>query len=291
MPTAYPFWLGGVAASMAASCTHPLDLTKVRMQTLGLSSGRKGASTVSVLRASIVQSGFRSLYTGLSASLMRQMSYSLVRIGAYEKLKAKISQHGKPRTAHLLLAASFAGGLGGMAGNPADIILVRMTSDSVRPPEKRYNYRNAVVGLSRLVKEEGFKGLTRGLGVNMSRAVLMNASQVGSYDFFKSTLLHRRLPIVDYQIRDNLLLHVMASCLSGTVATTVCSPADVIRSRLMASSADTTFIKVLGQSFRDEGPRFLFKGWTPAFIRLGPNTVLLFVFLEQLKAAWETHAS
>lgn len=42
-----------------------------------------------------------------------------------------------------------------------------MTSDSVRPPEKRYNYRNAVVGLSRLVKEEGFKGLTRGLGINM----------------------------------------------------------------------------------------------------------------------------
>lgn len=25
---------------------------------------------------------------------------------------------------------------------------------------------------------------------------------------------------------------------------------------------------------------FLFKGWTPAFIRLGPNTVLLFVFFE-----------
>ncbi|SRR6266550_4110459 len=96
-----------------------ISITNSRMQTLDLSSGRKGASTVSVLRASIVQSGFRSLYTGLSAALMRQMSYSLVRIGAYEKLKAKISQHGKPRTAHLLLAASFAGGLGGMAGNPA----------------------------------------------------------------------------------------------------------------------------------------------------------------------------
>ena len=30
----YPFWLGGVAASMAACLTHPLDLTKVRMQTM-----------------------------------------------------------------------------------------------------------------------------------------------------------------------------------------------------------------------------------------------------------------
>lgn len=89
------------------------------MQTLGSLPGHKGASTVSILRASIVQSGFRSIYTGLSASLMRQMTYSLVRIGAYEKLKAKISKRGKPQTAHLLLAAGFAGGLGGIAGNPA----------------------------------------------------------------------------------------------------------------------------------------------------------------------------
>ncbi|KAK2461710.1 hypothetical protein APHAL10511_006173 [Amanita phalloides] len=276
-----------IAASMAACCTHPLDLTKVRMQTLSSSSGRSRLSMLSVLRASIAQSGFRSLYTGLSASLMRQMSYSLVRIGVYEKLKAKISENGKPPILHLLLAASFAGGLGGIAGNPTDIILVRMTSDSVRPPEGRYNYRNAVIGLMRLVKEESLKGLTRGLGTNMSRAVLMNASQVGSYDFFKSTLLNRQLPVVNYQFRDNLVLHVVSSCLSGTFATTICSPADVIRSRLMASSSKTTFINVLIQSLREEGPRFLFKGWTPAFIRLGPNTVLLFVFFEQLKAAWK----
>ena len=54
-----------------------------------------------------------------------------------------------------------------------------MTSDSVRPPEKRYNYRNAVIGLARLVKEEGFKGLTRGLGVNM---VTTNRFMPFSYD-------------------------------------------------------------------------------------------------------------
>ncbi|KAF8641014.1 hypothetical protein AX17_000659 [Amanita inopinata Kibby_2008] len=276
---------------MAACCTHPLDLTKVRMQTLSSASGVNKPSIAFVIRTSIRESGFRSLYTGLTASLMRQMSYSLVRIGAYEKMKAEIARDGRPRTVHLLLAASLAGGLGGIAGNPADIVLVRMTSDSVRPPNLRYGYRNAIIGLVRLVKEEGLKGLGRGLGTNMSRAVLMNASQVGSYDFFKSNLLHRHLPIVDYQLKDNLLLHVLASCLSGTVATTICSPADVLRSRLMASSSGATFTNVLTRSLREEGPRFLFKGWTPAFIRLGPNTVLLFVFFEQLKTAWNSFAA
>ena len=51
-----------------------------------------------------------------------------------------------------------------------DIILVRMTSDSTRPPEQRYNYKHAFDGLVKLVKEEGFKGLTRGLTPNTVRA-------------------------------------------------------------------------------------------------------------------------
>lgn len=37
------------------------------------------------------------------------------------------------------------------------------------------------------------------------------------------------------------------------------------------------------QTVRSEGPRALFKGWLPSYMRLGPQTVLTFIFLEQLK--------
>lgn len=77
-----------------------------------------------------------------------------------------MSENGKPSAGKLLLAASVAGGLGGVAGNPADILLVRMTTDSMRPPEKRYRYRNALTGLVNLIADEGIKGLGRGLGTN-----------------------------------------------------------------------------------------------------------------------------
>jgi len=277
-----------VAASMAACCTHPLDLTKVRMQTLYLEPGVKRPSTLAIIRLSIQKSGFRSLYTGMTASLMRQMSYSLVRLGSYEKMKQKLTDKGKPTTTRLLIAAGLSGALGGIAGNPADIILVRMTSDVTRPKEKRYGYRNGPSGLMSLIREEGVRGLARGLGTNTTRAVLMNVSQVGSYDFFKSTLLRHPIPVLDYQLKDSLLLHVISSCLAGTVATTICSPADVLRSRLMSSSSSAGILTVLSKSFANEGPRFILKGWTPAFIRLGPNTVLMFVFYEQLKKGWTT---
>jgi dicarboxylate transporter 10 len=89
------------------------------MQTLRVEAGSKSPSIVSVIRASIAQSGFWNLYVGLTASILRQMSYSLVRLGSYEEMKARISRDGQPSTLHLLVAASIAGGLGGIAGNPA----------------------------------------------------------------------------------------------------------------------------------------------------------------------------
>lgn len=73
-PKHYPFWLGGVAASIAVCFTHPLDLTKLRMQN---SPGK--TTTLGLLRDTLKTEGMRGLYIGLSASVLRQMTYSLTR--------------------------------------------------------------------------------------------------------------------------------------------------------------------------------------------------------------------
>ncbi|KAG6371591.1 hypothetical protein JVT61DRAFT_9301 [Boletus reticuloceps] len=77
---------------------------------------------------------------------------------SYEEIK-KHSDSGKPSTGELLLAAGVTGRLGGITGNPADIVLVRMTSDSLRHPEKQYGYHHALTGLVSLVKNECIKGV------------------------------------------------------------------------------------------------------------------------------------
>jgi len=40
---------------------------------------------------------------------------------------------------------------------------------------------------------------------------------------------------------------------------------------------------VLKQSFAKEGAMFMFKGWVPAWSRLQPTTILIFLTFEQLK--------
>jgi len=284
-----PFWLGGVAGSMAACVTHPLDLTKLRMQTVASNAASsKSPSMFWVIRETVTMTGIRSLYIGLSASVLRQMTYSLVRLGSYEGIKNWISKGQHPTTAQLLLAGGLAGGLGGIAGNPADILLVRMTTDPLKPPEARHGYANIWNGLIRLVKEEGAHGITRGIVPNTARAILMNMSQLASYDYFKAYFLAKPVPMINFQFEDNPLLHVVSSSVAGVVATTICSPADVIKSRVMSSTGKSSVLDVLVKSLREEGPMFIFRGWTPAFIRLAPNTILMFVFLEQLKKTWRS---
>jgi hypothetical protein len=54
--------------------------------------------------------GFFSLYNGLSASLLRQATYSTVRFGVYEELKEAYAEPGKPLSlGKLILMASISG--------------------------------------------------------------------------------------------------------------------------------------------------------------------------------------
>ena len=40
---------------------------------------------------------------------------------------------------------------------------------------------------------------------------------------------------------------------------------------------------VIRASIKNEGAMFMFKGWVPAWTRLQPTTILIFLTLEQLK--------
>lgn len=77
------------------------------------------------------------------------MTYSITRFGIYDALKQRLTllqPPGKPLEIYkIVFCASVAGGLGGIAGNPADVVLVRMTSDSVRSVGERFGYRNWLV--------------------------------------------------------------------------------------------------------------------------------------------------
>jgi solute carrier family 25 (mitochondrial dicarboxylate transporter), member 10 len=42
-------------------------------------------------------------------------------------------------------------------------------------------------------------------------------------------------------------------------------------------------LAIVNEALRTEGVKFMFRGWTPSFVRLCPQTVVTFVVLEQQK--------
>ena len=248
--------------------------------------------------------GFRGLYSGLSASLLRQLTYSTTRFGVYETLKPHFfhatppssssatspsSSQQQPPLTTLLALASVSGFLGGLAGNPADVINVRMQSDLALPPSQRRNYSNALHGLLRMIREEGWPSLWKGVEPNSMRAVLMTASQLASYDFFKAALVSGGGSLFG---ENSLATHFTASGAAGFVATTVCSPVDVIKTRVMSARRQAeghkgpSVLDVFRHAVRTEGIGWMWRGWVPSFVRLGPHTVATFMFLEQHKRGW-----
>ncbi|EPQ65267.1 Bgt-3257 [Blumeria graminis f. sp. tritici] len=284
-PVKYPFWFGGSSSCLAACGTHPFDLGEspyatfqVRMQTRKHPEAPRSmmATFAYILRHERIP----GLYNGLPASLVRQMTYSTTRFGMYESLKSNLSPHGTPMT-HLLAIASISGFVGGIVGNPADVLNVRMQHDTALPLSERRNYRSALDGLLRMRREEGWKSLYKGVWPNSLRAMLMTASQLASYDGFKQALMEHT------PLEDSLTTHFSASLLAGFVATTVCSPIDVIKTRVMSSSTNRSFLQQLLDICRNEGIGWALRGWVPSFIRLGPQTIFTFLFLEQHKRIYK----
>lgn len=277
----YPWWYGGAAGIFAVMNTHPLDLTKVRLQAAPIPK----PTIVQMLRSILKNEGIVGLYAGLSASLLRQCTYTTARFGMYDALKEHVIPRDKLTNMWYLLGASMvSGALGGLAGNFADLINIRMQNDSALPLDKRRNYKNAIDGMVKIYKAEGAKSLfLTGWKPNMVRGVLMTASQVVTYDMFKNFLVTK----YNMDPKKNST-HLTSSLLAGFVATTVCSPADVIKTIVMNAhkkpghNHDSSF-KILMEAINKEGPSFMFRGWVPSFTRLAPFTMLIFFAMEQLK--------
>ncbi|ORY56124.1 mitochondrial dicarboxylate carrier [Pseudomassariella vexata] len=268
----YPFWFGGSASSLAACVTHPLDLVKVRLQ---LRSGNAPKTMLGTFGFILRNEAVRGLYSGLSASLLRQMTYSTVRFGVYEELKQRATKEGEKPSLPLLIGLStFSGFLGGISGNAADVTNVRMQQDRALPPAQQRHYKHGLDGMFRLLREEGPRSWFRGVWPNSVRAALMNASQLASYDTFKVFLIQNT------PMGDTTTTHFAASLWAGFVATTVCSPVDVIKSRVMSQSGKQGLVSLLKDIYAKEGVTWMFKGWVPAFLRLGPQTICTFLFLE-----------
>ena len=85
---------------------------------------------------------------------------------------------------------------------------------------------------------------------------------------------------------EGILLHIIASLVSGFCATTACAPADLVKTRIMCDPNHLLYknpIDCVIKTVKHDGPLALFRGWTPSYARLGPHFIVAFPLLEQMR--------
>ena len=112
--------------------------------------------------------------------------------------------------------------------------------------------------------------------MNVSRAIIVNACELASYDTFKA------LAVKDFGLSpDRFITHVCASTGAGFVAAVCSSPVDVIKTRYMNQmSGDKSAFKCALGILKHEGPLAFYKGFLSYFFRITPWNVIMFVSFE-----------
>ena len=271
---------GGVCAVVSA-VLNPMDVTKIRLQMQSGEGFVKYKGLFSGVSLIYREEGFVGLVRGIEPSVFRELTYSTVRIGAYEPLRGALSGgRGTMETSPAIkfFSALLSGGTGAAMANPLDLVKTRMQAVL---PTKPPPYRNTFQALIEIFRTEGLtKGLYRGWVVTSGRAAVLTSAQLGSYDTIKNNIL-----VAEFGMQNGLVLHLCSSMSAGVITTTAANPIDVVKTRYMSDSTGQykSPLDCVKSIYRTDGLKGFMKGWMPSYWRLGPHTVMSFILIEKVR--------
>jgi solute carrier family 25 oxoglutarate transporter 11 len=284
-PTVLNFGTAGLGGIMGWCVVHPFNTLCVRMN-LASASGQK-LSFLPYMTSTIKESGFLSLYTGLSAGILRQTCYATSRFGLFEVFRDEMAKYRPTDIWSRLSTGMVSGGIAALISCPAEVTLVRISNDNTLPPESRRNYKGVADAFKRILNEEGVKTFFSGSGPFVNRAMLVGAVQVGTYDQFRD--MYRGLGITS-----QLSNVFSASMTSGLIYAVVTMPLETAKNRMAFQKPDPSSgvmpyrgaIQTMSLIAKNEGILALWSGFPPYYLRCGGHTVLMFMSVEWLRKTY-----
>lgn len=277
LKAALPFINGGISGMVATTVVQPVDMIKVRIQLAGEGSASGPKPTpLSVARQIVAGGKVLDLYTGLSAGLLRQAIYTTARLGLFDtimsnlKLRAQ-SQGREVGFSDRATAGLTAGGIAAMIGNPADLALIRMQSDGLKPMAERKNYKSVIDALSSIAKNEGVRALWAGATPTVARAMALNFGQLAFFSEAKVQLKKK----TELSARAQTL---SASAIAGFFASFFSLPFDFVKTRLQKQQKGPDgklpykgMIDCFSKVAREEGLLRFYRGFGTYYVRIAPH--------------------
>merc|ERR1712224_348246 len=176
------------------------------------------------------EDGFMSLYNGLGAGIWRQIFYASSRYGLFQIFRDELAKRREMDFLSRLACATLAGGMAAYISCPCEVSLVRMSNDASLPEAERRNYKGVVNCASRIASEEGVTAFWRGSTPFVTRACLVGATQVGTFDQAKSVYK-------SYGIDGGLNI-TLSSFTAGLIYSIITMPFESAKNRMASQKPD-----------------------------------------------------
>lgn len=295
---------GGTAGLFEALCCHPLDTIKVRMQLHKKSGLVKNPGFITTGIQIAKKEGVTGLYKGLGAVVIGIIPKMAIRFSSYEFYRGLLTNaDGSVSTGSTFIAGVGAGVTEACAiVNPMEVVKIRLQAQhhSMSDPLSSPKYRNAGHAVYRIVKEEGFGTLYRGVSLTAARQATNQGANFTVYTKLKEFL-------TDYHTtngNNGIIPSWQTSCIglvSGAIGPFSNAPLDTIKTRLqketkssdpndplLKQSSAQRIMRISKDLIREEGIGALYKGITPRVMRVAPGQAVTFTVYEYVRGGLET---
>jgi len=264
-PVMKAFLAGSLSGTCSTLLFQPLDLVKTRVQQTG-----PGTSLVRVISTVVSQDSVRGLWRGLVPSLVRTVPGVGLYFSSMHQMKTSLCD-GRPTALQSALIGSSARALAGSVMIPFTVIKTRFES-------RAFNYSSTAHALSSILRTEGLRGLTRGLGPTLVRDVPFSGLYLMFYEQLKTWV-----PEEVSRSQGSTAVHFSCGLMAGLLASLVTQPADVIKTRLQLSSGSG--LRLTGavlQIYRDRGLGGFTTGLVPRSLRRTLMAALAWTVYERM---------
>jgi len=260
--------LGGASCVFTVNFTHPIELVKTRMQITG-------NGVTHVIGTTFRNEGLAAFWKGIVWAWAREASYASIKLGAYAPVRDAIGAGGADAPFYLKFAAgALTGGVGSIVGNPFDVMKTMAQANEGKP-----------IGLATLMgnmyRDQGMSGFYRGVGANIMRACVLNATKMGVYDISKGYVAEST-----GWSRKDIRTNFTSATIAGFFMTITVSPFDRIRTQLMNQPTDKKiyngFVDCAAKTIQEGGVASLWRGFIPIWARFAPTATIQLLAIEEL---------
>ncbi|KAJ6789433.1 hypothetical protein PWT90_00234 [Aphanocladium album] len=323
------FMAGGIGGMTAATLTAPLDVLKTRLQSdiyqqqlraaqaMQAQTARNPISaafyhlgdTLHILRTVQRTEGTKALFKGLGPNLVGVVPARAINFYVYgngKRILAERWNNGQEAPWVHMLAAGAAGIATSTATNPIWMIKTRMQLDKNVAErvgaEVHRRYRNSYDCVRQILREEGIRGLYKGMSASYL-GVAESTLQWVLYEQFKAYLARRELQIqlsgrekTAWDRSVEWTGNFGSAGVAKFVAAILAYPHEVARTRMRQAPMANGQLKYTGlvQCFKlvwkEEGLMGLYGGLTPHLLRTVPSAAIMFAMYEGILRLCNTPA-